>query len=73
MAAVDPSVIGSFYVGENLMLNMELTVASGASLDGMTTTELERDTSLSILLHACHETGKQQLHISEENDAQSGG
>ncbi len=72
MAAVDPSVIGSFYVGDNLMLNMELTVAPGASLDGMTTTELERDNSLSILLHTCHETGKQQLHISEEITLKAG-
>ena len=40
MAALDPCVCGSFFVGDDLMLNVELTVKAGSDLDGMTTPKL---------------------------------
>ncbi len=52
MAAVDPSIIGSFYVGEDLMLNLEITVRDGSRLNGMTTEELQNLGEVSILVYA---------------------
>ncbi|HEB72903.1 MAG TPA: hypothetical protein ENI77_09815 [Nitrospirae bacterium] len=65
MAAIDRSVIGSFYVGEDLMLNMELIIKKGAELDGMTTVDLEKVGDMSILAYEDVATGKRMLHISE--------
>ncbi|VAX18939.1 Potassium voltage-gated channel subfamily KQT; possible potassium channel, VIC family [hydrothermal vent metagenome] len=65
MAAIDPSVIGSFYVGDDLMLNMELVIKKGAPLDGMTTVDFENMGAMSILAYENAATGKRMLHISE--------
>jgi len=65
MAAIDRSVIGSFYVGDDLMLNMELIVEKGAPLDGMTTVDLEKVGDMSILAYESAATCKRMLHISE--------
>lgn len=65
MAAIDPSVIGSFHVGDDLMLNMAIVVEKGAELDGMTTVDLEKVGDMSILAYECAATNKRRLHISE--------
>jgi Trk K+ transport system NAD-binding subunit len=61
MAAVDPAVVGSFYVGENLMLVLNLVVAPGAELDGATVHDVAQRAGVGVL---CHESpaGERQLH-----------
>lgn len=65
MAAIDPSVIGSFYVGDDLMLNMEIVVKQGSQLDGMTTVALEKLGAMSILSYECFATSKRIHEINE--------
>jgi Trk K+ transport system NAD-binding subunit len=65
MAAVDPAVIGSFYVGEDLMLNLEITVNPGADLTRMSTADLESVGKVSILAHQSKATGTRQIHPSK--------
>lgn len=72
MAAVDPSVIGSFFVGDDLMLNLEIAVTAGSELEGMTTKEFEKAGRLSILAHDSSATGKRELHPSEAIDLSAG-
>ena len=62
MAAVDRSVIGSFFVRESLMLNVELTVRQGTELAGMTTAELHGRANVAVLAHTDTASGQQQLH-----------
>ena len=64
MAAVDPSIIGSFYVGEDLMLNLEITVRDGSRLNGMTTEELENLGEASILVYESVLEAKREIHPS---------
>jgi Trk K+ transport system NAD-binding subunit len=61
LAAVDPAVVGSFYVGEDLLLILHLVVGRGSKLDGMPVGDLENQGGLSVL---CHETaaGERRLH-----------
>ena len=65
MAAVDPSIIGSFYVGEDLMLNLEITVRDGSRLNGMTTEEMEKRGEASILAYESVSIGKREIHPSD--------
>ena len=64
MAAVDPSIIGSFYVGEDLMLNLEITVRDGSRLNGMTTEELQNLGEVSILVYESVLEAKRVIHPS---------
>ena len=64
MAAIDPSIIGSFYVGEDLMLNLEITVRDGSRLNGMTTEELEKLGEASILAYESVSIAKREIHPS---------
>jgi Trk K+ transport system NAD-binding subunit len=64
MAAVDPSVVGSFFVGETLMLNMKLTVQPGTELATMTAEKLDQCNNIALLAHTCTATGQQQLYPS---------
>jgi voltage-gated potassium channel Kch len=61
LAAVDPEVVGNFYVGEDLMLILQLVVAGGSGLDGLAVGKLEELGGLSVL---CHESpaGQRRLH-----------
>jgi Trk K+ transport system NAD-binding subunit len=61
MAAVDPCVIGSFYIEKDLMLNLQITVAQGTQLDEMTTGELD-DGNASVLAHTDGDSGQRRLH-----------
>ncbi len=65
MAAVDSTVVGSFYVGDDLMLNLDLTVRAGSRLDGITTQQLEKMGHMSILAHESATTGRRVLHPAE--------
>lgn len=51
MAAVDQTVTGCFFVGEELMLNMRLAVSPGSQLQGMTTAQLRERVECSVLAH----------------------
>src|SRR4029077_4901893 len=51
MAAVDPAVVGSFYVGEDLVLILQLTVGAGAELDGLTVDEIGKRGGVAVLCH----------------------
>ncbi|MEW5725242.1 MAG: NAD-binding protein [Thermodesulfobacteriota bacterium] len=72
MAAVDPSVIGSFYVDGVLMLNQEIIVNPGSKLDGLTTKDLEDEGGVSILVHVSAATGRRRFHPSESLDLAPG-
>ena len=62
MSAMDPAVIGSFYIGGSLMLNMEIVVQAGSVLDGLSIAELERKGEISVLAHESVDTGDCRLH-----------
>jgi Trk K+ transport system NAD-binding subunit len=64
MAAVDPRVVGSFYVDGNLMLNIEITVEKESQLENMTTESLRKQGDLSVLSHVDAKTGRRTLHPS---------
>ncbi len=65
MAALDPGVMGGFYVDEELMLNAELKITKDAPLDGMSTDELLDQGEVSILAHTSAKTGRRRLHPSD--------
>jgi len=62
LAAVDPAVVGSFYLGPDLVLILQLVVSPGSRLDGMTVDELRRGGGLSVLCHESAESGGRRLH-----------
>ncbi|MFC1736883.1 potassium channel family protein [Candidatus Hydrogenedentota bacterium] len=64
LAAIDPEVVGSFYVDDALMTNVEVVIAKDSSMDGMTTDELRSLGELSILSHISASTGEKRLHPS---------
>lgn len=66
MAAVDPSVVGSFFVGDDLVLNIELIVQEGAALASMTSKELVQLGDYAILAHEAVAAKKPTLIPSAE-------
>ena len=64
MAAVDPEVVGSFYVDDDLMINVEREVAPGSQLDGMTDEQLRALGDVSILAYVSAKSGERLLHPS---------
>ena len=66
MAALHPSVRGSFFVGEDLMLTVELRVAEGSRLAGMSVEELMDAGNFCILAHEAMKTGRRSLNPSSE-------
>jgi Trk K+ transport system NAD-binding subunit len=62
MAAVDPAVVGSFYIDEDLMLILNIVVAAGSKLDGMSVDALTKMGGLAVLCHMCSRTGSRQVH-----------
>ncbi len=72
LAAVNPDVTGSFYVGDDLMLIMRSAVVAGSGLDGMTVGALEGRGGLSVL---CYEapSGGRQLHPADGQRLEAGG
>jgi len=61
MASIDASVVGSFFVGEDVMVNVELVVSGGSKLSEMATTELMAEGHYVILAHECARTKKRTL------------
>ncbi len=51
MAAVDPSIVSSFYVKDQLMLNLELVIVAGSKLDGAGPELIEGPGGASVLFH----------------------
>jgi len=66
MAAVDPSVVGSFYVGENLVLILQIDIAAETQLAGQSIADLERMGGLSALCHESAASGERRMHPSGE-------
>lgn len=61
MAAVDPAVVGSFYIGQDLMLVLNLVVAAKSPLDGSTVDGLTKMGGLAVLCHE-GEGSARQIH-----------
>ena len=72
MAAIDPSVIGSFFIGENLMLNVQLTIQENSMLDGMDSDEFIDKGAYAILIHEDLNTGKKKINPSDPVCLKSG-
>lgn len=66
MAAVDPSVVGSFFVGEDLMLNVDITVEDGTRLAWMKSRDFMEEGRFVILAHECGKTGERSLNPSHD-------
>lgn len=64
MAAIDPQVVGSYYIGDQLLLIVEIEVAPGSPLAGGSTAELGRE-NLSILCHTPAAGGERVWHPSQ--------
>jgi len=62
MAAVDPSVVGSFYVGEELMLIIQIEIAEGSALTGRTIGGLAEYGGMSALCFRAAKSGQRQMH-----------
>ena len=56
-----PRVVGSFYVGSDLMLNIQIEVRTGSDLDGMTAAELDNGNA-SLLAHTDGTNRQRSLH-----------
>ena len=65
MAALDPEVVGSYYIGDQLMLIVEMAVATDSHLDGHDTSEVYHDENLSILCHESGGTGQRTWHPAD--------
>lgn len=62
MAAVDPSVVGSFYVGEELMLIVQIEITDGSALTGRTIGGLAEYGGMSALCFQPAKSGQRQMH-----------
>ncbi|MFM2095840.1 MAG: hypothetical protein RIS70_2964 [Planctomycetota bacterium] len=62
MAAVDPSVVGSFYVGEELMLIIQVEITDGSALAGRTLGGLAEYGGMSALCFRAAKSGERQMH-----------
>jgi Trk K+ transport system NAD-binding subunit len=72
MASLHPSVRGSFFVGEDLMLNVELVVAVASKLADLNTGELMDQGRYAILAHECGKTARRSLNPSDPIDLSPG-
>ena len=72
MASLHPSVRGSFFVGEDLMLNVELVVAEDSMLADLNTDELTDQGRYAILAHQCGKTARRSLNPSDPIDLSPG-
>ncbi len=61
MAAVNPSVVGSFYVADDLMLNLEIRIAEGSQLAAMSSKQFLEKGEFALLAHQRAETGERTL------------
>lgn len=66
MAAIDPSVVGSFMVGNDLMLNVEIQVKEDSKLSKMTSNQLLDNGDYAILAHINWLTQAKQLNPSDD-------
>ena len=71
-AAVDPSVVGSFYVGDELVLNVEMEVRPGSELVGMDTERLREVGDLSVLSLEKAGTAQRLMHPSVPIELEAG-
>ncbi len=65
MAAIDPSVVGSFTVDDELMLNVELTVNPNSRISHMDSETFVDTGDYAILVHIANATGEKQINPSE--------
>jgi Trk K+ transport system NAD-binding subunit len=64
MAAVEPAVVGSFHVGQDLVLILQLAVAPGSEMDGMTVDEINKRGAFAVIAHE-RPGGARSLHPEE--------
>ena len=71
MAAVEPAVVGSFYLGEDLVLILQLVIAEGSELAGVTVDAISKRGGIAVL---CHEdaSGEKHLHPAETQVVKAG-
>lgn len=72
MAAVDPTVVGSFYVGDDLVLIAQIEIQSGGSLAGKSIDDLESMGGLSALCHESASDNNRILHPPDHIRLSSG-
>ena len=72
MAAVDLSVIGSFYMDRELMLNIEISIAPGSTLAGQTIQELAGSGRASVLAYESRTGDIRRLHPTDPIDIEPG-
>ena len=65
MATLHKSVKGSFYVGEDLMLTVEIHCEAGSRLDGMTVDDFMAEGRFAVLAHQAAATGLRSLNPSD--------
>lgn len=65
MAAVDSSVIGSFYIGDDLMLTLRVTVNEGTRLSRMTTADLVMRNDFALISVEGGKTGLRRMGSAE--------
>lgn len=61
MAAVNPAVVGSFYVADDLMLNVKIAINKGSPLADMSSRQFLEQGDFALLAHQCAETGERSL------------
>ena len=66
LAALEPGILGSLPIGDELVLSMELEVEKGSRLDGMRSTELKRLGSLAIISYESRSEGVRRFHPQED-------
>jgi len=72
MAAIDPAVTGSYAIGDEMMLIVEMKVAAGSHLDQSNTAEVYANENLSILCHQSAATGQRSWHPAQPIDLAAG-
>lgn len=72
MAGIDPSVVGSFMVGHDLMLNVEIQIKEDSKLSKMTSDELFNQGDYAILGHINWLTQEKQLNPSDDFQLNAG-
>lgn len=66
MAAVDPAVVGSFYVGDDLVLILQLEINADSRLAGLTIAKVEEIGGLSALCYEAADAGRRQMHPTSD-------
>ena len=72
MAAIDPNVVASFEIEEEVMLNIQIEVKGRSALDGISVESLKARTPLSLLSHKSVASGTRTDHPNPATKLSSG-